>query len=82
MKLNGVEFHPRGANKKYVFLDDLDWLYENLKVMSMSAFAKLHGCPFNSVRSRVMKYFTAEMKASIIYERVPHSRRVFKRKRS
>lgn len=81
MKLNGQELNPRKANKKYHFLDDLDWLYEQLKTMSMQAFAKLHGVPHNSLRHRVLKYFTEEMKANIIYERVPHTRRVFKRKR-
>ena len=63
----------RNSNKLYTQLDDLDWVYSELKVMSMAQFAEKHKVPYNSVRHRVHKYFPPEWLSSIKRQRRFHT---------
>jgi hypothetical protein len=73
IRVRGVEYERRGANKKYDFLDDFDWLYEQLKVKSIAQLAKECDVPANSIRHRVMcDLFPEEWRLNIRWERKPH----------
>lgn len=77
MKINGKEIPVRGSNKKYRFLDDLDWLYSELLYLSMAEFCEKYNIDYNSrnvVRHRVEKYFPEEWKAKIKRERKRHKK--------
>ena len=74
VKLFGNEWKPRGSNKKYPELDDLDQLYDELLHNSMAQVAKNKGVPPNSIRHRVHKYFTQEMKDKIARQRRFHTK--------
>lgn len=77
MKMNGKEIKVRGSNKFYTELDDLDWLFEQLKVKSMAQLADELKIPYTSrnvIRHRVEKYFPQEWKDQIKRERKPHTK--------
>jgi hypothetical protein len=76
MKLHGIEFTTRNANKKYQVLDDLDNLYALLLQGSMQDVAKSLGVPHGSVWFMVNRYFTQEMRDLIKKDRRFHKRRV------
>lgn len=74
MKQFGKEFFLRGSNKKYKDLDDLDWLFEQLQIMSIGQFCKKFNYPYNSVRYRVRRYFTEDQLALIKKDRAFHQK--------
>jgi hypothetical protein len=78
VKLFGSEITPRGSNRKYVELDDLDNLFTILLTKSIGQFAKETGIPYNSIRHRVHKYFTQEMIDKIRRERRFHTKKAGK----
>lgn len=65
MKVNGRELHLRPSNHKHWVLDDLDKLFEMLKVKSMSEVAKELNVPANSIRYRITRYLSDEQLAQI-----------------
>lgn len=65
MKINGQDIVTRPSNKLYHQLDDLDWLFEELKKKTISELAKELDLPQNSVRFRVMQYFPDDWKKQI-----------------
>lgn len=72
MKIFGQEITwIRNANKKYLFLDDLDMLYSQLLTKSIAELAKELNVPPNSIRHRVHKYFLPEMIKNIKKDRRP-----------
>lgn len=75
MKQNGQEFNLRNSNHKYYMLDDLDMLFERLKEVSVGKLAKELNVPQNSIRYRVMRYFTEEQIAAIKKDRRYHRKR-------
>lgn len=75
MKINGEEaITPRGANKKYHQLDDLDLLYELLQKKCIADVAKDLDVPPESIRYRVIHYFPEEWEANIKRKRRPHTK--------
>ena len=74
VQLFGMELKVRGCNKKHIKLDNLDWLYDQLLQKSMGQLAKEEGIPYNSIRHRVYKYFTQEMRDKIMRERSFHTK--------
>ncbi len=80
MKQNGNEFFLRGSNKKYHFLDDLDYLYSELQVISIGDLAKKLKVPYNSIRYRVRRYFPKEWLDNIVKDRKYHLKRKTKEK--
>lgn len=68
-KLNGTTVLIRGSNQKYTELNDLDWLFEELKHTTRAELAKKLGVPYNSINYRVHKYFSEEKLKQIIVER-------------
>lgn len=78
VKIFGNEITPRGSNRKYTELDDLDSLYTTLLSKSMGELAKETGIPYNSIRHRVHKYFTQEMIDRIKRDRCFHKKKVGK----
>lgn len=75
MKIQGKQLQLRGSNHKYWQLDNLDELFETLKAKSIGEFCKETNIPYNSVRYRVERYFTDEMKAAIKRDRKPHKKK-------
>ena len=65
---------------KWPQLKDRVWVFNQLTVLrrSMQDVAEEVGCPASSVRWVVNRYATPEQKASMFYERKPHSNRVKK----
>ena len=72
----------RKGNKKYWFLDNLTWLFEELKMKSMMELAKelclLHNIPdprslAGSIRFMVKKYFTEDQIKQLKKERIFHT---------
>lgn len=74
---DGVPIPRRGANKKaeYAFLDDLDWLYEQLMEKSMGELAREYNVPYNCIRHRVVELFPPEWIENIKRQRKFHKKR-------
>ena len=71
-KINGQWIQVRGSNKKYPILDDLDALFEMLKVKTKMQVAKELGVPFGSLNYIINKYFPEEWLKLIRIQRRPH----------
>jgi hypothetical protein len=50
-------------------LDDLDWVYEQLRTKSIAELSKELEIPYNSIRFRVVKYFPLAWQDAIKKER-------------
>lgn len=72
-KLNGKFIVPRGSNKKYSQLDDLDEVYNLLLLHCPADVARMKGVPYNSLRYLIVKYLSPEQQANINWKRQPHS---------
>lgn len=59
-KIDGQWYKMRGSNHKYTVLDDLDFLFERLKIKSRDELAKELGVPYNSLNYRIQRYFPEE----------------------
>lgn len=75
MKIQGKQLQLRGSNHKYWQLDNLDELFETLKVKSIGEFCKETNIPYNSVRYRCQRYFTEEMLNQIKKDRKYHKKK-------
>ncbi len=72
VKIFGNWIEVRNSNRDHTVLDDLDNLYDLLLKKSMAQVAKELGVPANSIRHRVYKYFTSEMRDNLYRERRFH----------
>lgn len=71
-RFRGKDFIPRGSNRRYEQLNDLDALYERLKAKSPADVARDLCVPYNSIRFLIDKYFTVEEQMMIRWARRPH----------
>lgn len=73
---DGKPVPRRGSNKRkdLEFLDDLDWLYSELQVMSIGQFCKKYDVPYNCVRHRVVELFPPTWIENIVKERRFHKK--------
>lgn len=72
-KLDGKYIRPRGSNKKYEQLNDLDALFEMLKRDCPADVARQLGVPYNSVRHLIVTYF-ADKQQEIAWKRARHTK--------
>lgn len=70
-KINGEFILVRGSNKKYPILDDLDALFEILKVKTRVQAAKELNVPYGSLNYQ-LRYFSADWMSQIRIQRKPH----------
>lgn len=79
MKIHGKDYKIRGANKKYPFLDDLDYLYSLLKEKCVKDLADELGVGSGCISYRIDKYFPEEWKKNIKRKRRKHKKNVKKK---
>lgn len=71
-KLNGEYILKRGSNKLYPQLNDLDALFEMLKLECPADVARKLKVPYNCVRYAIVSNFSPEQQAQVAWKRTPH----------
>lgn len=75
IKFRGSYFEPRGSNKKHRILDDLDMVFDMLKVKCPAHVARQLGVPSTSLLYLIDKYFSEAEKSQIAWGRSRHRNR-------
>ena len=69
----GKKFAVRGSNKLYTQLNDLDFIFNELKSKCPADLAKELDVPYNSLRYIIVTYFTEEEQEQIAWKRRRHT---------